>query len=69
MELKKLYLDSQHTEISVINFLKWQAGVTNANLKLLTQLFLNYGLAIYVQRIGDRNNNVKMSNAGRYNFF
>lgn len=69
MELKKLYLDSQRTEISVINFLKWQAGVTNANLKLLTQLFLNYGLAIYVQRIGDRNNNVKMSNAGRYNFF
>lgn len=68
IELKKLYLDSQHTEISVINFLKWQAGVTNANLKLLTQLFLNYGLAIYVQRIGDRNNNVKMSNAGRYNF-
>ena len=37
-------------------------------MKLLTQLFLTFGLAIYIQRIGDRNNDAKMSNAGRYKF-
>ena len=37
-------------------------------MKLLTQLFLTFGLAIYIQRIGDCNNDAKMSNAGRYKF-
>ena len=37
--------------------------------QLLSQLFLGYGLGIYIQRIGDRNNDIEVSNAGRYKFF
>ena len=69
MEIIKLYLDVTCSQVSVIDFLRWQANATNPNLKLLTQLFLTFGLAIYIQKIGDRNNNAKMSNAGRYKFF
>ena len=36
---------------------------------LSIQLFLNFGLTISIQRIGDRSNDAKMSNAGRYKFF
>ena len=57
------------SQVSLIDFLRRQANATNPNLKLLTQLFLTFGLAIYIQKIGDRNNNAKMSNAGRYKFF
>ena len=69
MEIIKLYLDVTSSQVSVIDFLRWQANATNPNLKLLTQLFLTFELAIYIQRIGDRNNDAKMSNAGRYKFF
>ena len=68
MEIIKLYLDVNRSQVSVIDFLRWQANATNPKLKLLTQLFLTFGLAIYIQRIGDRNNDAKMSNAGRYKF-
>ena len=30
---------------------------------------LNFALAIYVQRVGDRNNDEECSNAGRYKFY
>ena len=68
MEIIKLYLDVNRSQVSVIDFLRWQANATNPKLKLLTQLFLTFGLVIYIQRIGDRNNDAKMSNAGRYKF-
>ena len=69
MEIIKLYLDVNCSQASVTDFLRWQGNATNPNLKLLTQLFLNFGLAIYIQRIGDCNNHAKMSNARRYKFF
>ena len=69
MEIIKLYLDVNCSQVSVIDFLRWQANATNPNLKLLTQLFLNFGLSIYMQRIGDDNNDAKMSNTGWYKFF
>ena len=68
MEIIKLYLDVDPSQVSVIDFLRWQTNPTNPNLKLLTQLLLTFGLAIYIQRIGDHNNDAKMSNAGRYKF-
>ena len=30
---------------------------------------MGYGLGIYIQRTGDRNNDIEVSNAGRYKFF
>ena len=36
---------------------------------LITDLILTYGLAIYIQRIGDRNNDIDVSDSGRYKFF
>ena len=68
MEIIKSYLDVNCSQVSVIDFLRWQANATNPNLKLLTQLFFTFGLAIYIQRIGDCNNDAKMSNAGWYKF-
>ena len=69
MEIIKLYFDVNCSQVSVIDFLRWQANATNPNLKLLTQLFLNFGLSIYIQRIRDHNNDAKMSNNGQYVFF
>ena len=68
VEIIKLCLDVNHSQVSVIDFLRWQANATTPKLKSLTQLFLTFGLAIYIQRIGDCNNDAKMSNAGRYRF-
>ena len=65
----KLYIDTNLTDCpTVINFLEWISSTENAALKLLSQLVLGYGLAIYVQRTGDKNNDVTASNAGCLNF-
>ena len=55
---------------TTINFLEWQKQVsaTNPTFKFILQLTINVALSIYVQRIGDRNNDKKCSDAGRYKF-
>ena len=53
----------------MLNFLEWVTNTENNTLKLLSKLFLSYGLGIYIQWIGDRNNDIKVSNAGSYKFF
>ena len=42
MEIIKLYLDVDPSQVSVIDFLRWQTNPTNPNLKLLTQLLLTF---------------------------
>ena len=57
------------SQLNAVNFLKWQKeDVKSANLKMMLQMVLRYTLGIYVQRIGDRNNNQSISDAGRYSF-
>ena len=70
MELLYLYELSLATgEIpTTMGFLKWQATIQQPTLKFMAQLTLNFALAIYVQRVGDRNNDEQCSNAGRYKF-
>ncbi|XP_057311750.1 uncharacterized protein LOC130649485 [Hydractinia symbiolongicarpus] len=66
MELLRLY-DSETTgSLSPLGFLKWQSKITSPTLKLITQLVLTYGLGIYTQRVGDRSNDIKISDVGRF---
>ena len=51
-------------DISPIEFLKWQGETTSGSMKLIFQLVLTYRLGIYAQRLGDRNNDVYVSDAG-----
>ena len=55
--------------VSALGFLNFVFETENACLSLISDIFLNFGLAIYVQRIGDQNNDFTVSNAGRYKFF
>ena len=63
-----MYSDANANPLS-IGFLKWQKDVKSPTLRFLLELTLNTGLAIYVQRIGDRSNNFRMIHAGRMKFF
>lgn len=46
-----------------------QTNVHSPKLRFLIELTLNIGLGIYVQRIGDRCNDFKVSHEGRMKFF
>ena len=50
-------------EPTVEGFLEWNP---NNMYHLIRQLVLTYALAIMVNKLGDRNNNEKIQNAGRY---
>ena len=67
MELIRLYC-VEEKEPTPMEFLKWQAEVDTPVLKLITRLTLNIDLGIYIQRIGDRNNDAVCSQAGRLKF-
>ena len=67
MELICLYC-AKEKEPTPLGFLDWQAEVDTPVLKLITHLTLNIGLGIYIQRIGDRNNDAVCSEAGRLRF-
>lgn len=54
--------------LNALEFLKWQKKVKSATLKMMIQFVLKYALGIYVQRVGDRNNDHGISDAGRYAF-
>ena len=68
-EMIRLFLTEFNGEVTILFFLEWIGNTEKNTLKLLSQLFLGYGLGIYIQRIGDRNNDIEVSNAGRYKFF
>ena len=68
-EMIKLYLSESKEQPSVLNFLQWTANMENNTLRALPQLSMGFGLGIYIQRVSDRNNDVTVSNAGRYKFF
>ena len=53
-----------------MGFLDWQTkvGKGSANFKFITQITFNVALAIYIQRIGDRNNDEEVSDSGRLKF-
>ena len=67
--MKRLFLTEFNGEVTILFFLEWIGNTEKNTLKLLSQLFLGYGLGIYIQRTGDRNNDIEVSNAGRYKFF
>ena len=54
-----------HTDKSVAGFLEWEPSNT---FHVLKQLIFSYTLAVFVTKIGDRNNDVKVHEAGRYKF-
>ena len=69
LELIELYCkESNVSTPNAIDFIQWQKCIVRPNLKLVTQLVLKYALGIYVERIGDRNNDYEISNAGRFAF-
>ena len=55
-------------DTSPIGFLKWERETTSDTMKLIFQLVLTYGQGIYAQRVGERNNDMHVSDAGRYAF-
>ena len=47
-----------------MDFLMWQKTVSNPTLRFLFEFVLNMGLGIYIQRIGDRSNDSRVSHVG-----
>ncbi|XP_057303732.1 uncharacterized protein LOC130641092 [Hydractinia symbiolongicarpus] len=67
--LELIYKYSQESDnVSAMGFMQWQHKINAPTVKLLLQLVLTYGLGIYTQRVGDRNNDIIISDAGRYSF-
>ena len=64
LEMIQLYLNNS-THGTVEGFFEFFPSPT---YQLIFQLVFNYGLAIIVQKIGDRNNDYKIHSAGRYCF-
>ena len=58
----KLYLSESKEQPSVLNFFQWTVDTKNITLRALPQLFMGFGLGIYIQRVNDRNNDVIVSN-------
>ena len=73
MELLFLYKKSLRADEtpSTIGFLAWQKQRSSESptMSFVLQLTFDIALAIYVQRVGDRTNDEKCSDAGRYKFF
>ena len=73
MELLFLYKESLNTNVTptALGFLAWQKqrSSESSTLCFLLQLTFDIALAIYIQRVGDRTNDEKCSDAGRYKFF
>ena len=65
MELIRFYSLECSDRPTPSGFLNWAHETSNPTLKFVCQLILNVTLAIYVNRLGDRYNDPKCSNAGR----
>ena len=68
MELFHHFEDENDQSLTPETFLNWQAEIKNPTLRLLFELFLNFGLGLFFQRVGDRFNNQTLSMAGRSKF-
>ena len=69
LELIHLYSKSSPgQELNAYGFFEWQKNCSSATLKLIFSFVLTYGFAMYCQKVGDRNNDVTVSDAGRYSF-
>lgn len=69
MELCKEYMINESPDdVNALGFLEWVSGTENANVKLIGEFMLNYTLSIYFQKIGIRNNDVKLVDAARFKF-
>lgn len=67
MELIRLcYLESESP--SPLGFLQWRSNIEKLNLKLVCQLRLRVALLIYIQLVGDWNNDSECIEAGRMKF-
>lgn len=67
--LELIYKYSQESDnVSAMGFMQWQHKINAPTVKLILQLVVTYGLGIYTQRVGDRNNDIIISDAGRYSF-
>ena len=71
MEFCREYLNwavAEGTETSAAGFLDWMSENDNETADLVYQLIFNFALAIFVQKIGIRANDVNFVDAGRYKF-
>ena len=51
-----------------LGFLEWTTATKNPNQKFMSQFLLNYVLAMYIHKVGDRYNDARCSDAGRMKF-
>ena len=65
MELIRIYCAETDDTPTPYGFLEWQSTLENPILSLISELTLNIGLGIYVNRVGERNNDYRCSQAGR----
>ena len=68
MELLRLYSSTIKGAPTVDGFTDWSANVENPTLNFVCQFTLNFVLAVYVTRIGDRFNDAKCGKTGRMKF-
>jgi len=68
LELIYNYVEYTNEDPTPSGFLNWQYKIESATLKSMLQIVLTFGLGIYTQRVGDRNNDASVSDAGRYAF-
>ena len=64
MELIRIYCAEEKSP-TPLGFLQWQAKVENPTLSMICSLMLNLCLGVYIQRVGERNNDARCSDAGR----
>lgn len=69
MELIRLYSSDIEGAPTAGGFLKWTAKIENPTLKFVCQFTLNFVLAVYITRIGNRFNDARCGKAGRMKFF
>ena len=69
LKVLELYRNSTCETPSALGILNFISETENATLSLISEIFLSFGLAIYIKRIGNRNNDFTASNAGRYKLF
>lgn len=69
LELIHMYAsESKEKPINVFGFMEWQRDQKSATLRMVLSLVLTFGLGLYTQKVGDRNNDASISDAGRYTF-
>ena len=68
LELIHLYVKQTGEDPNAMGFFKWQHNIKSATLRMMFDAILTFGLGIYAQRVGDRNNDTSISEAGRFAF-